>query len=150
MNDKIHSRGLHDATVIAHGWDESKTGTPSLKVRFESGEGQLTGWFYMTDKAAPHTIKKIRAMGYTGNDLRELGNGQVLVGNRCVIEVEHEVGNDNVQRAKVAFVNPAGYVPGVKNSENAQANITRFNALLKSEPTVAPAGSKAVEEEPFH
>lgn len=152
---KIHTPGLFPAVVVEHGWSESKNGTPSLTVAFQTDEGMIRGWFYMTDKAAQHTIKKIRAMGYTGDDLRELGNGMCIRGNACVIEIQHEVGQDGQQRDRVAFVHPVGYKPGnggVKNSDAAAANVARFNALLKKEPTVAPAGSSAtgeVSEVPF-
>lgn len=125
-----HPAGNFRAEILDHGWSESSTGTPQFTVKFQTEHGHVNGYFPMTDRAAEHTLRKIRAMGYEGDDLDDLADGSVLKGCFCQIQVTHETHNGKTS-AKVGFVDPDGYVPGVKKSAGAAANARRFNGLLK-------------------
>lgn len=148
---KIHAPGTFPATITQHGVQANeRTGNMAVIVQYETAEGTIRGYFYLTDKAAPHTMKKLAAMGYNSDSLSDLANGQVMVGNRCIIEVQHEVGQDGQQRDRVAFVHPEGWTGNeIKSNKIAAANIKRFDALWKKERG-AVAAATPVEEEPFN
>lgn len=126
----MHPAGTFRAEIVDHGYSETKAGTPQFTVQFSTESGTIAGFFAMTDKAIEHTIKKIRAMGYEGDDLDDLADGTVLKGCYCSIQVTHETYNGQIS-AKVGWVNPDGYTPGIKKSASAAANARRFNSLLK-------------------
>lgn len=132
MSD-LHPIGEHEAEVLDHGLVTSKTGTSGVAVKFQTEFDVITGWFYLTDKTVEYTIEKLRAMGWEGDDFRELNQQPaVLAGHKCVITVSHE-SYEGKTRAKVNFVNPEGYEGGeIQRDENAAKNAMRFNALLKS------------------
>ena len=130
MPHDLHPAGTFRAEIVDHGFSESTTGNPQFSVQFRTEHDTISGYFSMTDKAIEHTIKKIRAMGYEGDDLADLEDGTVLKGCFCSIQITHETYNGQVS-AKVGWVNPDGYVPGIKKSASAAANARRFNSLLK-------------------
>lgn len=130
MPYEMHPAGDFRAQILDHGFSESTTGTPQFTTVFETEHGRITGFFALTDKAAEHTLKKIRAMGYEGDDLSDLEDGDVLRGCYCTIQVVHEPYNGRTT-AKVGFVNPDGWEPGIKKSAAAAAVARRFNSLLK-------------------
>jgi len=133
----LHPKGLFKATIADHAYQTSSRGTATLAVQFETDEGEIRGFFALSDKAAEHTIRKIRAMGYEGDDLGELADGNVLRGNACQIDVEHDDTYDGTMRDKVSWVHPADYVPGMQRDEATAVNVKKFNALLKREPKLA-------------
>jgi len=143
---------------MSHGVQvNERTGNTAVVIQFETEQGSIRGYFYLTEKAAEHTCRKLMAIGYQGDDLGEIANGQVMVGMECVIEVQLEVGQDGQQRDRVSFVHPKGWTgngagAGVKSSDNAAANIRRFNALWKcvKERGAAANGAGSSEEVPFH
>jgi hypothetical protein len=158
----IHPKGTFQAVVEDHGIGESKnTGTPQVIVKFatstEGGQDEIWGYFALTDKAAQYTVEKVRAMGFTGNDIEQLNDGQCCVGNPCSVTVEHEEYNGKV-RAKVAFVNPPGdgEAREIKRSKAAGAKARMFNALLHKTPcsampnveTPAPSQRKPTNQNP--
>lgn len=139
--------GFHGAEILEHGWGAAKTGTPQFITDFlvmpdpakPEETWQVRGFFAMSDAAAEYTIQKIRNMGYAGDKLEELnGEPPILQGHQVVIQVKHSV-YEGKTTAKVEWVYPEGWTPGMKKDENAAANVTRFNALLKK---VKPASEK--------
>lgn len=130
-----HPKGTFDAVIMNHGFCMSKGQSPKEQfwAQFHTDAGQITGYFYLTNDAAEHTIKKIRAMGFQGSDLRDLADGQALYKNLCQIVVEHDEYQGKIY-PKVGFVNPFGHVAGPKNDDVVAANAKRFNALLKNIP----------------
>lgn len=142
----IHPAGTFRAEVVDHGFSESKGGTPQLFVNFKTEYGILFAFFALTDKSAEHTMKKIRAMGYAGDDLAELEDGTKLRGNFCMVEVTHEEYN-GATKARVGWVNEDGWSPGAKRSETAAHNVSRFNALLKKTPKIAKAAASGKDDE---
>ena len=132
----MHSQGRFDAVVTDHGYNVAKTGTPQLWVAYQTGEGTITAFLAITDKTAERVVKSIRAMGFQGDDMDALADGQQLRGNSCCITIRHESYNGETQ-AKVAFIDPYGSeAVGAKRlapAEVAASNVRRFNALLKHE-----------------
>jgi len=144
----IHPQGTYDAVIMNHGFCMSKGKNPKEQfwAQFHTDAGQITGYFYLTNDAAEHTIKKIRAMGYQGDDLRLLSDGQALFKNLCQITVQHDE-NEGKIYPKVGFVNPFGHQAGPKNDDVVAANAKRFNALLKSVSKVEEKKSDKVIQE---
>jgi len=134
----MHPSGTFEAEVIEHAITESSKGTPQVAVKFETSEGEITGWFALTDKAAEYTVEKLRAMGFQGDDLSQINDGQCMVGNQCNLVIEHDEYKDKVN-ARIKFVNPLGVSGGtdLAASDSAAANARRFNALLTRAPKQA-------------
>jgi hypothetical protein len=133
----MHSEGTFDAKVTDHGFAPGNKG-PQLWVKFETSEGNIAGWFSFTDKAAQHTVKKIRNIGYQGDNIEQLNDGVSMRGMLCSIVVEHEE-YDGKTRAKVAFVNRLGDTGGSLDRDDAAArNAARFNALLRQADKLEP------------
>lgn len=124
----IHPAGSYTAKVVESGLSTSKNGTDQVNVRFQTEHGSVSGFFFLTDKAIEWTMKKLVAMGFTGDSLADLNNG-AIDGNECTITVKHEEYNNEV-KAKVDGVFKVGG-GGVKKEEGAAANAKRFDALWK-------------------
>jgi len=155
MSDTIHPVGTYEATILSHYVDEGQnTPTPYLAVKFQTTQGHVTGFFYLSDRAIEHSMKKIIAMGYTGASMSDL-NGDNMVGNKCVIKVSQEE-YQGTMRAKVGWVYPEGWEPG-GNDDVAKA-LTKFDGLLhkiqneqkkeKTQGTLKPINELG-EEPPF-
>lgn len=131
MPRDMHPEGNFTAEIADHGFSEAQTGTMQFWAVFETEAGKITGYFPLTEAAAEGSLKKIVAMGYDGTNLgADLSDGTLLRGRKCVIAVKHEE-YKGVVRDKVAWVNPEGWVPGPRHSEDAAANVSRFNGLLQ-------------------
>ncbi len=129
--------GYHNAKVVEHGIGTGKN-APQVIVKFDTEEGEITGYFSLSDKAAEYTIKKVRAMGFQGDDMSQLNDGECILGNFCDIQVVHDDSYDGTMRVKVGFVNASGSGGGGVSHDEASAGMAmKFNALLKKEPKVA-------------
>jgi hypothetical protein len=134
----LHPEGFFRAEIVDHGFGKTETRTNYLGVRFRTlleGEavGEITGFFYLTDKSAEYTVQKVRAMGYEGDDLRDLAKvPPILMGRMVKISVEHREYQGEM-RDSVASVYPENWEPGLKKDAEAATNVARFNALLKKE-----------------
>jgi hypothetical protein len=152
----LHPEGFFRAEIVDHGFGKTETRTNYLGVRFRTlleGEavGEITGFFYMTDAAAEYTVQKIRAMGFEGDDLRDLAKvPPILQGRMVKISVEHRQYQGEM-RDSVASVYPEDWEPGLKKDAEAATNVARFNALLKKHQPVnqGKATEKQDEEVPF-
>jgi len=134
----LHPAGRFEATVLDHGLSESKTGTPSVWIKFETEHGHITYFGYLTDKAAEYAVRALRAAGFEGTDMAEVDDGQCMIGNKCIVVVEHE-DYENETRAKVRWVNS---LRGPRDPAKTQAiaqTVRRFNPLLKAKPAKAHA-----------
>lgn len=145
----LHPEGQFDAEVLEHTINESKQGNERVVVRFKTEHSTIIGWFYLTNRAAEHTVKKLRAMGFTGDDLFVLyAESEAMVGNRCSISVEHSE-YEGKTSAKVVFVNPTGGGGGplMEGNKETALKAKRFNALLKREPKSTPEPATAMSGE---
>jgi hypothetical protein len=150
---ELHPKGFFKAEILDHGFAKTDSGTNYFAVKFATlleGEkvGEITGFFYLTDKAAEFTIQKIRAMGYEGDDLRDLAKvPPILQGRTVKISVEHHEYKGEM-RDQVASVYPEDWEPGLKKDDEAAVNVARFNALLKKEkPAVSQKKAAGAEND---
>lgn len=145
MPHNIHPAGFHNAIVVDHGFVTSSKGNTQLSVQFNTEYGAIRGWFALTPKAAQYTMEKIRAMGFQGGDLGKLADGNILEGNQCTLQINHEQDPNGKMRARVGFVNRLGERGGaaVEYDNAAAANAQRFNALLKKTPVAPVSKGKA-------
>lgn len=127
----IHPAGtFNDAKIIDHGFDETEKGVPFLWTVFETSEGQIIGRFFITEKSIEYTLKKIKVMGFDGDDISELKDGTVLAGNLVQLVVSHEEYEGRI-RAKVDWVNENNSVVGPRRSPSAAFTAGGFKALWK-------------------
>lgn len=136
MSELIPTGSYDDVEILDHGFDESgQKKTLFFWVKFRIPEhGEILGRFYLpkgSDKGLEAAFKKIEAMGFSGDDLTELADGSLLVGNLVQITIEHEV-YEGVTRARVGFVNPNHSTGnGPAKNEVAAANAKGFNAIWR-------------------
>ena len=141
--------GYYMAVVSDHGYGpkDGEEGSPYLAVKFNletldthEAIGSLTAFLYLTDKSIEHTAKKLRAIGYIGNDASELADGTRMRGMRCQVQVTNEAYEGKV-RAKIGWIYPEDYTPGVVKGENsAKLNASRLSTLLKATPATDKKG----------
>lgn len=143
MATELHPAGPDFiATILDHSYRESKVkGTLSFCVIFETEHGTIYGDLYMTEKTIEKTIEKMRAMGWEGTDLQELNDGTVLRGKKCRISVEHEE-YDGKMRARVGWINPIDWQPGLSHDEEMAVKVKMFNKFVAK-------SKKAVDKVPF-
>jgi len=147
----LHPEGSFQETrIVDHGYSITKSGTHQLWVRFETAPEQtIVGYFFLSERAVENTIKKIRDMGYDGDDLEQLADGTRLAGCMCGITVEHDSYNGHKQ-AKVGFVNRYGESREAKRDESVAIKVKMFNALLKAAPKGKPVRSTTVAAAPTY
>jgi methenyltetrahydromethanopterin cyclohydrolase len=135
----LHPAGTFPETkIVDHGYSIAKTGTHQFWVRFETAPEQtIIGYFFLSERAIENTIKKIRDMGYDGDDLEQLADGTRLAGCMVGITVDHESYQGHEQ-AKVGFVNRYGESREAKRDESVAVKVKMFNALLKAAPKGKP------------
>ena len=145
-------------TITGHGFAESKEKkTPSVKLSLKAHTDLDTGasidkTFYadlwLSDKCIDRTCATLREIGYEGNSLGPINEGQVLVGAECEVSTEFEDYNGE-SREKVRFVNRAGNYAsrGVKpmDANQASAVAAKYDRFLKNTPK---AGPKATQTAP--
>lgn len=146
MSADLHPAGQYLAEIKDHGIGKSKTKeTPQVVVKFETEHGNIYGYFPLTPKAATYTAEKVRAMGFQRDNFEDLNDGECLVGNRCLITVQHEEYQGET-RARVGFVDAEDAEPrGVKRDADAAKRAKTFNALLKK--AKRPAASEQDEDD---
>ncbi|MCP4948866.1 MAG: hypothetical protein GY923_15320 [Aestuariibacter sp.] len=131
----IHPEGNFDAVILDHGFSNTQTGTQQFWVKFKTDEGEIHGFLFLSEAAAPHTIAKIRAMGFQGDDLHHLSDGWALQKHLCNIVVQHDEYKGKV-KANVAFVNAYGASRSPQRDPGVAESARRFNALLREEPII--------------
>jgi len=131
----MHNEGQFDAEIMDHGFMAGNKG-PQLWVKFKTSQGQITAFLHFTPDASEYSVKKVRAMGFQGDDLSQLGDGKALAGNLCSITVYHDTYNGET-RAKVSYIDPlgGGGWQGEKDP-GAASDASAYNALLRSEPKI--------------
>lgn len=125
------------AVVTDHGWGTSTNGKTQLALCFKVLEGPqagqaITDYKYFSGKAAEFTFKALRACGWKGNDLENLGKLDQAVD----IVIEHEDYTDNEgntsAKAKVKWVNSPGGTVALKDPLSKDA-LRMFAASMKSQ-----------------
>ncbi len=153
----VHPAGIFDAIVLDHGLDEGDTGTPFAWAKFKTDHGNITGFFYLSERAAEYSAQKIDAMGFTGMRLEDFNTEPPSCrGNKCEIVVNNEM-YDGKERAKVAFVNkPGGGGVQLNKSAKVAASVGALNGLLAkvrkesgTQADAAGAAGAASDESPY-
>ncbi len=152
-----HPTGIFNGTqIIDSGFGESgEKKTPHIFVVFKTVHGEITGYFWMTDKAASFTMEKLHAMGVSPSmpwDEVQAGiaDGSLLSGNLVQISIDQEIYNGE-PRVQVKGVRPDNFVGGPARSETAAANAAKFGALWRKtgkgkEETPASKGEPTDED----
>lgn len=125
----------------------SSTGSEQLAVSFQLEAGDtLTWWGSFSDKALPHTMKALRAMGWRGTDLAELDNhGGGLDGQQVELVVEESEYQGRVS-PKVRWVNSLG---GISTAKGVDAGGMRaFSARMRSKIAALEGGSRPAPRAP--
>lgn len=123
----MHPAGVWPAKVVESGLSITRSGKDQISVRFRTEHGEVTGYFFLTERAAPFTMEKLVAMGFAGESLAELNNGAIDE-HTCLVQVKHET-YEGVTRAKVDGVYKEGAEPGVKKDAAAAANAKLYDGL---------------------
>lgn len=152
MPKELIPEDFYYGTVIDNGFGpkDGEEGTPFIAIKFDlttmdearTPMGSITAYLYLSDKAIEQTAKKLRAIGYVGNDASELEDGSKLRGMRCQVQVTQEAYQGKVSN-KVGWINPENYQPGVVHgATSAKANAARLSTLLKTIPATDKFGDK--------
>lgn len=150
---ELHPAGSYTASVMEHGISRSKSNTVQVAIKFKTEHGTITGWFPLSDKAAKHTIEKLKNIGFTGDSVAQVNDGVCLIGKECVITVGHDE-YQGKRHAKVSYVNPPGYEgQEIRRDDDAAREASAYDVLLRSGTPSAPRGqlckTPASDEVPF-
>lgn len=94
-----YTEGRYKAEILEQGFTEAKTGTPQfvLSIRIfetENGdpvnEGERFVFRPLTEKTMPFLLEDLRHLGYDGNSLQPLADGNQFVGKQAIFFVKHE------------------------------------------------------------
>lgn len=140
----IAPEGPHEGIAVETAFEQAKTGNICIKVSFRlnekfGGTVQYTtwqGWF--TEGTTERTIEALRAMGWQGNDIDELGGlnadeCQRLIPNTVSLVTYHEEWEkDGKPRSasRVKFVNKA-FRQGNLVSDKRRADPSEVSALSR-------------------
>jgi hypothetical protein len=128
------SAGTHRAVVGEGMLGKTGTGKEQVAVSLEvldsvtDASEQMAWYGYFTDAAAEYTIKALRTMGWTGDDLADLSS---IKGAEVAVVVEHEE-YEGKTRAKVRWINPVGSGSGaILKEQMSEAEAKSFAAKMK-------------------
>ena len=155
----MHPEGVHPSEIIEHCIGASRgKGTPQIVVRFKTEHGSIVGYFALTPKAESYTMDKVLAMGFKGNEIEQINDGECLRGNHCDIFVKHEEYQGKTS-ACVAYVDPPGMGgrgTGEKlaGDDKAAKEASQYNAALhqarqRLQSAEANDGAQAATNEPY-
>lgn len=152
----IQNPGKYPATVSSAEFGESSTGTPYLRIDFNTEAGEsIAGYLYLSEKALPNSVRTLRdAFEFDGNFESAV---EQITGKPCSITVENEE-YDGKERMKVKWINSPRSSKPIDNQESFLKSLSAKAARIPKEapknlpPTKpapkapAKAGSKV---EPF-
>jgi hypothetical protein len=159
-HDNLHPAGKGFRGVITgHGVSEAKNSNQQIFIHIqnqETSDQRITAFLSMSETKTrtpgmtviDYTVDKLRRCGWKGYSLADIENGELLVGNEIIYEVDHEV-YDGTTRAKVGWINdPEG---GIQRAAATQDNISRFEQIAKQNPpqntpAQEPAASPALAD----
>jgi len=130
------------ATVTTSEIGQSEQGSPFLQISFETADGSITGWLYLTEKALERTVETLRkAFEFDGNfeTVCEQINGKSC---SIVCEMDEYQGKE---RLKVKWVNPERSSAPI----NDQASFLKtLSAKAARIPAKAPAAAAPTRTPP--
>jgi hypothetical protein len=125
--------GTYSAVVQDVWLGVSRGGTDYIAVRFATSPGELNGgeitWYgYLSEKAAPYTLKNLRTLGWQGTMIGELDKRPELIPSPVDIVCEEEE-YQGTTSTRVRWINR----PRAPRSAGGQADISkRLEALAKA------------------
>ena len=127
--------GKYKAQATEAHLDQSKKGTDYIAValKLDGVPNELVWYGYLTEKTAPRTMKALRAMGWTGDNIEtaESSNGSSLPTKvEAVVELDAYEGK---VRPKVQWINSIG--GGRSATLDKAALAKRLAAQAKATPT---------------
>lgn len=101
--------GDYKVKCVSHKIGRAGTDTLQIGVRLRILEGEYAGrfltWYgFFTDKAEETTMKAMRALGFSGDDVRDCAS---MYTQEAIAVVQHELNQDNVTIARVRWINGA-------------------------------------------
>ena len=127
--------GRHAAKTTASELGQSEQGSPFIQISFETADGSITGWLYLTEKALERSVDTLRKVfDFDGNF--ETVCDQIN-GKECSIVCENEE-YQGKERLKVKWI----------NSARSSAPINDQSAFLKSLSAKAARIPKTVAKAP--
>lgn len=108
---------------------------------------RITAFLYFGEKSAPHSMKGLRAAGFTGDDIDKFSDQNPDI--ECQIVVGHETYQGKT-RAKVLWINQAGGGGFVFEKQLSPSELRKFSAQFKGALKSVPAvtGKKAERQAP--
>lgn len=109
-NKRASMEGRRRARAVEWALGRAGNGTEQIAILFrvcEPGphEGRVVTWRgYFTEQALETTVRALRALGWEGDDLSELGD---LAAREAELVIEQELDQDGVMRDRVRWVNGA-------------------------------------------
>ncbi len=143
----VHPQGQFPAGVKGtfFGYSGNKN-TPYIGVTFETSEGIITAYQWLSDAALEITQKALVNCGWDGNDIEELSaRPEMLAGNEVWITIKHETWEGKIQ-AKVAFINKEEYTGGGDPSDMPSDFASRINTLMGGKSGAAPKATTKQEK----
>lgn len=104
-----YPEGRYKAEILEQGFSDAKTGTTQfvLAIRIfetENGdpvnEGERFVFRPITEKTMPYLVEDLRSLGYEGNSLQPLADGNQFVGKVAVFFVKHETDREGKQQER--------------------------------------------------
>lgn len=130
MSD-LYPEGRVPARCVEWALTETNSGAPQVFLRFKALDGSEPPPYFgsFSEKALVHTLKALRACGWTGADVTTLDDAHCgLDANEVSLVVAHEV-YEGVTRAKTKWVN----APGAALTPLDPAKKASFAAQLKGQ-----------------
>ncbi len=159
---ELYPEGTVPAKCVEWALTETTAGAPQVFLKFKALDGTEPPAYFgsFSEKALPHTLKALRACGWTGVDPMEIDNPHAgLDANEVSLVIGHET-YEGVTRAKVKWVNTPGQalkpLDPAKKATFAQALKAQILALEQGQPKAAakkpsgpPPGHPADADIPF-
>lgn len=142
--------GRHLAKAIGIDFGIAGTGTEQVAVTFEVTEGECVGetigWYgSFTDKATKYTIQALRACGWKGDDLSEIGVADMPDPVELVVQEDEDLEGNPVLR--VRYINRPGSGGAVLKSpmtpDQRKAFASRLRGACMAEKPASTAAKPA-------
>ena len=130
----LHPEGHHPATVEDYGLGAGYNDQSChFFLRLKTKHGVLNTRFYFTPNAARYTAERISNLGFKGDDFGTLNTDRSLIGNACVVIVQHKRDRSDQLYADVITVLSPDKAKGgaIPANPDAVEMARKFNYLLK-------------------